>query len=102
MKEKIAQLAEELYNWSGRYGAHGGVLWKDARASNQRGYIVEAKFILREFIEKLFDYRSLSLLKEEIKKVENPYSKAKLASAEYYEGEGFDKACQAILKILEI
>ena len=40
-------------------------------------------------------------LKEEIEKVENPYSKAKLASAEYYEGEGFHRACQAILKILE-
>ena len=44
----------------------------------------------------------LSLLEEEIKKVENPYSKAKLASAEYYEGEGFHRACQAILKIVEI
>lgn len=43
-----------------------------------------------------------SLLKEEIEKVRgnNPYPKAKLASAEYYEGEGFDRACQRILALL--
>lgn len=57
-------------------------------------------------IVKRQDYLSLAsgvltLIREEIEKVENPYPKGKLASAEYYEGEGFHRACQAILKALE-
>jgi len=45
----------------------------------------------------------LEAISNEIEKVEkaNPYSKAKLASAEYYEGEGFHRACQKILALLK-
>lgn len=55
-KERVEKLAKELYNWSGRYGSHGGTLWKDASGSKQQEYIVEAKFILHEFIELHFGY----------------------------------------------
>ena len=52
----IDKLAEELYNWAGRYGSHAGTLWKDARGNKQSEYIAEAKFILNEFIEGQFGY----------------------------------------------
>jgi len=95
MSEKIEKLAEELYNWSGRYGAHGGVLWKDARGNKQQEYIVEAKFILREFIEKVFGYRLISELREEIKKAENPYP------LDMVEFEIFELCRQKIIKRME-
>ena len=88
MKEKIA---ENLYHISAaaRYGADFPK-WETLKLDQQ------------DFFRKKADTLVLALLEEEIKKVENPYPKAKLASAEYYEGEGFHRACQAILKIVEI
>lgn len=55
----IEKVAEELYNWVGRYGAHQGVLWKDITDSLREEYSKEALFLLDEF----FDYRRIDLSK---------------------------------------
>ena len=43
------------------------------------------------------------LITTEIEKVRknNPYPEGKLASAEYYEGEGFDRACRKIIALFK-
>ena len=47
-KEKIA---EELYDWEGRYGGHGSRLWQYLNEEERAPYLAEAEFILEEFVE---------------------------------------------------
>jgi len=43
--EAVNRLAQELYEWEGRYGQHQGVLWKELPDKEKSPYLEEALFI---------------------------------------------------------
>lgn len=89
MRDKIARLMMNKDNEMGECWC----VWEDTSLdadATRASYRVTANQIL-------------ALIRKEIKKMEkaNSYPKAKLASAEYYEGEGFYRACQKILAMFK-
>lgn len=49
-EQVIERIAEELYDFGGRYGGHG-LRWADTNDAGKDDYRQEAKFLLEEFIE---------------------------------------------------
>lgn len=82
MREKIA---EWLYYY--KYGRL--CLWKDLANCSKEQFLIDADQILKEVCEEI----------EKVRK-NNPYpEKPSLASAEYYEANGYDRACRKILSL---